>query len=162
MVTRLAPDARTIVKNAETAARSWGSPSIEAEHLLLSISSQPSTKASSLLKSVGLTHQKLLAAFDREFAESLAAAGVSVADESLTRFHTEPGDPARQRPRFGASAKAAMARAVSAATGSRQIRSEHLLVGALGAGVGTVPRALRLANVDPEDLTSRAMESANE
>ncbi len=47
-----------------------------------------------------------------------------------------------------------MVRAVRAAEGDRQIRPAHLLLGILGAQLGTVPRALQLAGVDQAELTN--------
>jgi D-alanyl-D-alanine carboxypeptidase len=149
MVTRLAPDARTLVTSAEAQARTSGSALVEAEHLLLAMSSKRDTDAGQVLASVGLTHEALEEALDREFEASLAAAGVSLAS-GLARPSREPA----RRLRLSASFKAALERSVTAAAGSRQIRPAHLLLGVLGAQVGTVPRALHLAGVDRAHLTT--------
>ncbi len=150
MVTRLAPDARSLFPTAEDEARSRRSPVVEAEHLLLALTAQSGSDAARLLASVGLTHADVVTALDREFESSLAAAGVDVTVSGLT-----PSSPdAPHRLRLGASFKAAMTRSVTAAAGSRRIRPEHLLLGILGAEVGTVPRALRLAGVDQAELAA--------
>jgi D-alanyl-D-alanine carboxypeptidase len=47
-----------------------------------------------------------------------------------------------------------MERSVNAAKGSRQIRPAHLLLGLLGAQVGTVPRALHFAGVNQTELVT--------
>jgi ATP-dependent Clp protease ATP-binding subunit ClpA len=150
MVTRLAPDARSLFKTAEAQARTSRSRVVEAEHLLLAMCTQPDTDAGHVLASVGLSHEVVEAALDQEFESSLAAASVSVRVGSLGR--SSPG-PAR-RLRLSASFKAAMERSVTAAAGSLQIRPAHLLLGVLGAQVGTVPRALRLAGVDQAELAT--------
>ena len=150
MVTRLAPDARALFPTAESEARSRRSPVVEAEHLLLALTMRSDSDAARLLASVGLTHADVEAALDREFQSSLAAAGVQVTVSGL-----RPSSPdAPHRLRLGASFKAAMTRSVSAAAGSGRIRPEHLLLGILGAEVGTVPRALRIAGVDQTALTA--------
>ena len=156
MVTRLAPDARSIVKNAEAEARSHRSSLVEAEHLLLALSRQAETDAAGVLAAVGLFHSAIETALSREFESSLATAGVSA---SLSSLRQSSPDPSR-RLRLGASFKAAMVRAVRAAEDARQIRPAHLLLGVVEAQAGTVPRALHLAGVDQTeliDLTRRAL-----
>jgi len=151
MVTRLAPDARTLFAAAEDEARASRSPLVEAEHLLLAMSSQHGTDAGDVLASVGLTHESIATALDSEFAASLTAAGVAIDVAALGRPSPEPP----RRLRLGASFKAAMQRSVTAAAGSKQIRPAHLLLGVLGAQVGTVPRALELAGIDRSELVTR-------
>jgi ATP-dependent Clp protease ATP-binding subunit ClpA len=150
MVTRLAPDARTLFATAEREARTTRSPYVEAEHLLLAMSAAPGTDAGRILASVGLTHDAIEQALGQEFAVSLATAGVTVGAGGPLPSSPEPS----RRLRLGASFKAAMERSVTAASGSRQIRPAHLLLGVLGARLGTVPRALQLAGVDQVELTT--------
>jgi D-alanyl-D-alanine carboxypeptidase len=151
MITRLAPDARTLIAAAEAEARTSRSAVVEAEHLLLAMSAMPETDAGRVLDSVGLSHDAIAEALKREFESSLAAAGVSVRAGGLGV--PSPG-PVR-RLRLGASFTSAMTRSVTVAHGSRQIRPAHLLLGVLGAHVGTVPRALQLAGVDRVELRTR-------
>jgi D-alanyl-D-alanine carboxypeptidase len=155
MVTRLAPDARSLISNAEAEARKRRSPVVEAEHLLLAMSDVPGSEAAGLLASVGLGHDAIETALSREFESSLAAAGVTVSLDSLGRPSPEPP----RHLRLSASFKATMERSVTASAGSRQIRPAHLLLGILGAQVGTVPRALALSGVDRAELARRTRES---
>jgi ATP-dependent Clp protease ATP-binding subunit ClpA len=154
MATRFAPQARSIVSDAEAQARSCRSPAIEAEHLLLALS-QSDTEASRVLASLGLTHQAIQEALSREFEQALDAAGVRVRAGTLGRPSPEP----HRRPRLGASSKGALERALAAAAGSHQIRPGHLLLGVLGARYGTVPRALHLAGVDQLELEARTRQA---
>jgi D-alanyl-D-alanine carboxypeptidase len=103
-----------------------------------------------VLASVGLTHDTIEQALDQEFEASLAVAGVSVLAKDLGRPSPEPP----RRLRLSASFKSAMERSVNAAKGSRQIRPAHLLLGLLGAQVGTVPRALHFAGVNQTELVT--------
>jgi ATP-dependent Clp protease ATP-binding subunit ClpA len=148
MVIRLAPDARSVVKAAETEARARRAPLVQAEHMLLAVSAQSDSDAARVLASVGLTHGAIEEALDREFEASLVAAGMSVSTRSLGR----PSVREPRRLRLSSSFKAAMGRAVRAVAGAGQIRSAHLLLGVLGAEGGTVPRALHLAGVNRAEL----------
>jgi D-alanyl-D-alanine carboxypeptidase len=158
MVTRLAPDARTLFATAEDEARARRSPLVEAEHLLLAMSAQPGTDAGEVLTVSGLTHESIAEALDRELSASLTAAGVTVDLAALGRPSLEPP----RRLRLGASFKAAMQRSVIAAAGTKQIRPAHLLLGVLGAQVGTVPRALNLVGIDRSELIARTEQSLAE
>jgi len=150
VVTRLAPDARSLFASAEAEARAGRSSVVEAEHLLLAMAARPDTDAGRVLVSVGLTHDVVERALSQEFQASLAVAGVSVVAQDLGRPSPEPP----RRLRLSASFKSAMERSVSAAKGSRQIRPAHLLLGLLGAHVGTVPRALHVAGVTQAELAA--------
>jgi D-alanyl-D-alanine carboxypeptidase len=152
MVTRLAKQARVIVRQAEKEAAAAGSPVTESEHLLLAMAAVLGTEAQRVLASAGLDRDSIRDALDREMRQSLGAAGVVVPPGGLPWASQ---DPAR-RARIGASSKLALQRALKAATGQRQIRPGHLLLGVLGAQAGTVPRALVLAGADQRDLTARA------
>ena len=152
MITRLAPQARTVVTSAEDEARARRSPVVEAEHLLLAMSGQTGTDASRALASAHLTHQAIEDALDHEFEASLTAAGVLV----VAGRSWAASPPPRRRLRWSASSRAALSRAVTAASGAPQIRPAHLLLGILQAEVGTVPRALQLAGVDQAALALRA------
>jgi D-alanyl-D-alanine carboxypeptidase len=122
------------------------------------MSAQRGTDAGDVLAAAGLTHESIAAALDREFAASLATAGVAVDIAALGRPSPEP----HRRLRLGASFKSAMQRSVTAASGTKQIRPAHLLLGVLGAPVGTVPRALDLAGVDRSGLIARTEQSLAE
>ncbi len=155
MVIRFAEHARAIVRQAEEEAEEAGSPVIEAEHLLLAMTGEHGIEARDVLASAGLDRDGIRAALDREFWQSLAAAGVRLPSGGLPRASR---DPARQA-RLAASGKLVLERALKAALGQRQIRPGHLLLGVLAAQVGTVPRALALAGVDSGDLAARTRQA---
>jgi ATP-dependent Clp protease ATP-binding subunit ClpA len=149
MFERFAHDARTVVKAAETQARGLGSPTIEAEHLLLALASH--TPPVQPLVDAGLDHDAVLAALDAARERSLMAVGIGAGDFAL------PPAPVTRSAHFAASAKIALARAVktSAARGHRRIAAGHVLLGVLQAEAGTVPRALAAAEVDVDELRAR-------
>jgi ATP-dependent Clp protease ATP-binding subunit ClpA len=146
MFERFTRDARQVVKAAETEAGRLGSPTIEAEHLLLALADrQP------VLSDFGLDHEGVLAALESERERSLRAVGISASDFDL------PPAPLT-RPRFAASSKLALERAVraAAARSDKRIVGGHLLLGVLAAEAGTVPRALAAAGIDRQELRDRA------
>jgi D-alanyl-D-alanine carboxypeptidase len=155
MFERFTKEARTIVRRAEQEAEALGSPTIEAEHLLLALADDRAGGAAAvLLRDEGLDPGGVHAALERETELSLAAAGVSLADFALPETPSAP----RRRPRIAASTRRALERALRtvAARGDRRIGSGHVLVGVLRAEVGTVPRALASAGVDRIALATRA------
>ena len=155
MPIRFAEHARAIVRQAEIEAQEAGSPGIEAEHLLLSMTGEHGIEARDVLASAGLDRDALRAALDREFRQSLAAAGVMLPPGGLPAASR---DPAR-RARMAASGKLVLERALKAAAARGQIQPGHLLLGVLAAQAGTVPRALKLAGVDQGDLAARARQA---
>jgi ATP-dependent Clp protease ATP-binding subunit ClpA len=146
MFERFTQDARQVVKAAETLARELGSPTIEAEHLLLALADREP-----VLADAGLDHDGLLAALEAERDRSLVAVGISAADFDLPTATVA-------RPRFAASSKRALERAVRAALArsDKRIAGGHILLGVLAAEAGTVPRALAVAGVDRVELRDRA------
>ncbi|MDO8213430.1 Clp protease N-terminal domain-containing protein [Conexibacter sp. CPCC 206217] len=157
MFERFARDARVIVTRAHEQAEALGSPTLEAEHMLLAIAADPNTPTARLLSDEGLHSSGLLAALEREQELSLAAAGVTIGDFELPARPPVP----RRKPGFAASSKRAMERAVriAVARGDRRIGATHVLLGVLRADVGTVPRALAAAGVDRIALATRAERS---
>lgn len=145
----------TVIEQAGQQATRDGSATIEAHHLLLAVASQKGTTAHQALTSVGLDQQAVREALDREFEDSLRAAGVSLAAFDLPLPRSDPERSAR----IGASAKLALERGVAAAARKKDLQSAHLLLGILEAGVGTVPRALALAGIDQADLTARVRQA---
>ena len=139
MFERFTKAARDAVGEAERQAREMGTLAIAAEHLLLAVSDR-----------VGIDPEGLASALADERRDSLAAVGVAI-------------DPPERRPavagrtRFDASAKLALSRAVklAAARRDRRIGAEHIALGVLEAGVGTVPRALEHAGLDRAALSAR-------
>jgi D-alanyl-D-alanine carboxypeptidase len=153
-VVRFAEHARAIVRQAEKEAGEARSPLVEAEHLLLALTGEHGIEARDILASVGLDRDGVRVALDREFRQSLAAAGVTLPDAGMPAASRDP----RHRARFATSGKLVMERAVKAAAGQRQIRPGHLLLGVLAAQAGTVPRALALADVDQGNLATQVRE----
>jgi ATP-dependent Clp protease ATP-binding subunit ClpA len=151
MPIRFVVQARAIVRQAEKEAAQDGSPLIGAEHLLLAMTGEHGIEARDVLASAGLDRDTIREALDREFRQSLAAAGVTLPAGGLPAASR---DPAR-RARMAASGKLVLERALKAAAGRGQIRPGHLLLGVLAAQAGTVPRALALAGVDQGGLAAR-------
>lgn len=158
MPVRFAEHARAIVRQAEQEAQEAGCPLIEAEHLLLAMSGAHGDEARDVLASVGLDRDGLRAALDREFRQSLSAAGVTLPAGGLPAASRDP----QCRAHMAASGKLVLERALKAALGQRQIRPGHLLLGVLAAQRGTVPRALTLAGVDQDNLAARTRQALDQ
>jgi ATP-dependent Clp protease ATP-binding subunit ClpA len=152
MFERFTREARLVVVDAEAEARELGSPTIEAEHVLLALTRiDRSTPVGAALADCGLDHDGLLEALDAERAHSLAAVGISIGDFDLAA----PRPSAR--PRMAAGAKSALEHAlrISLERADRRIGAGHILLALLRAEAGTVPRALREAGVDRAELRDR-------
>lgn len=145
MFERFTREARVVVERAREEALDAGSPSIEAEHLLLALA----RRGSPALLEVGLDHASCLEALDDELTRSLAVAGVGW-DAPLRSRAT------LNSPRFGASSKLALERALRVAVerGDRRLDARHVLLGVLRAELGTVPRALEGAGIDRAALAA--------
>ncbi|MGN9836934.1 Clp protease N-terminal domain-containing protein [Nonomuraea sp. H19] len=144
-----------VMLQGEAEAREDGSADAEAHHLLLAIAAHEGTAAHAVLNSAGLDRQAIRAALDREFEHSLSAAGVSLAAYDLPKPSRDP----QRRPGVGASTRLALERGFAAATGKKDLRPAHLLLGVLNTHIGTVPRALALAGIDRAALMVRAQET---
>ena len=145
MFNRFVKEAREIAARAPTVARGLGSPTVEAEHLLLALTEAPDTGTKEALAGAGLNWQVVREALDQENERSLAAVGISPAAFDLPAV----ADPAT-RPEWATSAKLALERSLKVAAARRDSRIEptHILLGVLRAPVGTVPRALEVAGID--------------
>ena len=143
---------RAIAERAREEARTAGSPTLEAEHILLAIASEQGTPAQQVLASAGLDHEAIGKALDAEFADSLMGVGVSLSAFDLRH----PANNPARTPRWSQSAKLVFQRAaeVVAANRDRRLEATHLLLGVLRAQIGTVPRALELAGVDRAALAA--------
>jgi ATP-dependent Clp protease ATP-binding subunit ClpA len=150
-VTTFGSYVHTIIEQGGHEARTDGSATIEAHHLLLAVAAQEGTTAHQVLTSVGLDRQAIREALDREFEHSLSAVGVSRAAFDLP----EPSSDPERSARIGASAKLALERGVAAAARKKDLESAHLLLGILEASAGIVPRALDLVGIDRVDLAAR-------
>lgn len=128
-----------ILVAAAVEARAEGSTAVEAHHLLLAIAQD----GSPVLAAAGLDHAVVRGALDREFARSLAAAGVRLDGGLPLATPLAEGSP-----QLGATAKAALERGFATAQRKRDCRPGTVLLGVLLTPVGTVPRALELAGAD--------------
>jgi hypothetical protein len=142
MFERFTRDARAVVQDADLEARRLGSPTIEAEHMLLALSGRVP---------LGLDRDDVVRALEAERERSLLAVGITAGD-------FDPPPAPVQKPRMAASAKLALERSLRAsiARSDRRIEAGHILLGVLAAEAGTVPRALALADVDRDELRARA------
>ncbi|MGP3955374.1 Clp protease N-terminal domain-containing protein [Nonomuraea sp. 3N208] len=131
-----------------------GSAAIEPHHLLLAIAAHEGTAAQRVLLAAGLGRQAIREALDREFEHSLGTVGVSLASYDLPKPSRDP-----KLPKMGASTRLALERGFAAATGKKDLRPAHLLLGILDTEIGTVPRALALAGADRAGLMARARET---
>ena len=145
MFNRFVKEAREIAARAPTVARGLGSPTVEAEHLLLALTEAPDTGTKEALADAGLNWQVVREALDQENERSLAAVGISIA-----AFDLPPVAGADARPQWATSTKVALerSRTVAAARTDSRIESDHILLGILQARLGTVPRALEVAGID--------------
>jgi ATP-dependent Clp protease ATP-binding subunit ClpA len=154
MFERFDKESGVLVVQAREEARLLGATRIEAEHLLLALSRQTTWDAGRVLAEAGLDHDGLLDALAAELERSLEAVGVYASAVMLA----ERPLPTTGQPRWGASAKRAIERAmvIVKARGDRSILPTHILLGALHVGEGTVPRALAAAGVDTVALVASA------
>jgi ATP-dependent Clp protease ATP-binding subunit ClpA len=146
MFERFATEARHAVEAAEQEARTSGRSSIEAEHLLLALSLR------SEMQALGLDHDEIAEALAAEEEESLAAVGVELASFDVPASSRRTGNV-----KLGASAKLAIQHGLIVTTkrGQRRITAANLLLGLLDAEHGRVPRALRFAGIDADELRAR-------
>jgi ATP-dependent Clp protease ATP-binding subunit ClpA len=144
MFNRFTKGAKEVVVAAEEQARSLGSSSIEAEHLLLAYAAAAPRPA--------LDRERLLSALEADFESSLRAAGVS--EETIA---AAPPPSPTGKPGFGTSSKAALENAFRAAKerGDRRIEARHVALGVLAARRGTVPRALQAAGLEIDELREK-------
>ena len=150
MFERFVGDARRVALEATSVAAGLGSPSVEAEHLLVSIAASQH-RAGYALRDVGLDSAELRDAIQRDFERVLARVGIDASGMDVS------ANCRRTKPRWGASAKQGLERALTEAKhrGDRKIDCEHILLGLLRAEHGTVPRLLAAEGIDRDELTGR-------
>lgn len=144
---------KALFRQADAAARSRGSATLEAEHLLLALATRRDATAK-LLFDHGLTPEGIERALQQEFETSLGVAGVRLEDHPLP----DPPRRSRRGPRVAASTNKALERAFLHAKehSIKRITSPVLLAGILQAEVGTVPRALAAAGIERDELRAEA------
>jgi D-alanyl-D-alanine carboxypeptidase len=148
---RFLAEARQLTRQAEAVARELDSRTVEAEHLLLAAARETATPTQVALEEAGLSYDEIRHLVETELAESLAVVGVVLIDFDLV------ATPSLLAPRWGASAKLALERALQIADSrrDRRIARSHVVLGVLRAPTGTLPRAFRRAGVDLADLRVR-------
>jgi D-alanyl-D-alanine carboxypeptidase len=145
-----------VLEVAGREARTDRSPSIEAHHLLLAISMSGDPVTRRLLDDAGLDVDNLRNALNREFDQSLGAAGISRPGD------LESSDDPFKSPSLGSSAKLAIERGLGSASQRHGPAPADLLLGILQASVGTLPRALALSGIDREALAARVRQARDE
>jgi ATP-dependent Clp protease ATP-binding subunit ClpA len=137
MFQRFTKDARAIVTDAVDIARELGSPTVEAEHMLLAVARAGRVK--------GLDEETLHGALERETERSLAAVGVTA---GMPEFSPYVGDP-----KLATTAKTALEHALreSVARNDKTIGAAHITAAILRPKHGTVARALKLAGLEDLD-----------
>jgi D-alanyl-D-alanine carboxypeptidase len=150
MFERFVRDARRVALAANSVAAGLGSSSVEAEHLLVSLAAGDDA-AGQALRDAGLDPQELRDAIERDFERVLQNVGIDASGVDL------PANCRSEKPRWGASAKQGLERALVEAKrrGDREIGPEHILLGLLRAEHGTVPRILAAEGIDAAELTGR-------
>ena len=144
--------ARRLFVYAMQEAVRHGSPSVEAEHLLLAVAAEGPRSVRTLVEEFGLGYEAVEALVTREREASLGGVGV----EAKAPMPLRAMRGARGRDRLGASAVSAFRRARFAAHGpGRRNEAVAILLGVLDADYGTVPRMLAFAGVDRAALRAR-------
>ncbi len=140
---RFTRDARATVVASREEARASGQHTVESEHLLLALAARPE---------LGLDRDRLATALAHEEEQSLAAVGVAA-----SALEPRARRRARREPQFATSSKLALQRAVAAAAkrSDRRLTAGHVLLGVIAAEHGRVPRALRIAEIDVDELRAR-------
>ena len=143
---RFTKDARAAVAGAREQARTLGHHAVESEHLLLALATRREFHA------LGLDRDELAGALAEEEGQSLAAVGLAVGE-----FEPVVAARAPRKLQFATSAKLALHRAmaVAVARGDRRLHAGHVLLGVLAAEHGRVPRALRIAGIDVDQLRAK-------
>jgi ATP-dependent Clp protease ATP-binding subunit ClpA len=148
MFNKFTREARMVVGDAVEIARDLGASGVEAEHLLLAVT-RGSGPVAGALREAGLDFDGLCAALVAETTRSLAAVGVTADAVAFS--------PYVDRPKLATSAKLVLERSLRAAISEddKRISSKHVVLGALRAPTGTVPRALECADVNRVELTAK-------
>jgi len=150
MFERFVADARRVALEANSVAAGLGSPTVEAEHVLVSLAGR-NDPAGHALRDAGLDPPEIREAIRRDFERVLSRVGIDASG-------MEPSAHCRRtKPRWGASAKHALERALEEAKrrGDRHIGTEHILLGLLRARHGAVRRILAAEGIERGELTGR-------
>jgi ATP-dependent Clp protease ATP-binding subunit ClpA len=150
MFESFAPDLKGTVMRAREKAAHTGAPSLEAEHLLLSLAEFPKGAAGRVMANLGLNEARIQQALDEEFEAALARVGVS-----LPPLAKLPPRRRERTPRWGQSAKVCLQRTQKEAVmrGERKINNEHLLIGIAHTRVGAIPGVLKVLDMTPDQIS---------
>ena len=176
MLERLTQAARETVVLAECDARELGSDQIGADHLLLALASASGDPVGRLLAEAGLDEQAVRSylagraqagPFDDDDAAALRTLGIDVEVVIARLGELEPGQEPRPtnnrrgRLRMSRGARATLQHAVHEAMTqrSRQIGTDHLLLGLLRSGDPDVAELLTTAGTDPDRLRLAVLSS---
>ncbi|MEO7006650.1 MAG: Clp protease N-terminal domain-containing protein [Terrimesophilobacter sp.] len=136
---------------ARQEARKRGSKAVEAEHLLLGLASSPTTVCGRVLIEAGLDRERIDSLLRQERRDSVAYAGVELRG-GMPSVPTENSTVLE----LGTSANEAIRRGAAVGHAENRVRvGTDLLLGILGAELGTVPRILALAGIDRTILAER-------
>jgi ATP-dependent Clp protease ATP-binding subunit ClpA len=116
MFSRFAGAARAVTERAQEEAQALGSPTIEAEHLLLALTTCPDVQVA--FAESGIGHDALVEALDLEAAAALQAVGVRADD-----YGSPPPRRVAAPVAMGTSAKLALQRTLRCAAqrGAKQL-----------------------------------------
>jgi len=148
---------RTLMERSQQEAAERGAGTVEAEHILLALAGMPDSRGGAFLVAHGLDRETLDAALTAERRHSLGSVGAPVFGDTQLA-----ATPRRVKPRWGASSREAVQRGMRLSRSREDAGTLNLVVGALMAELGTVPRMLALAGVDRHQILGRAtVEVAN-
>ena len=139
---RLPRELHAIGQRAIAEAVRRGARTVEAEHVLLAIAANGGIP--------GLDHGTLDASLDTERARSLAFAGL---EDARPKSGSRPPASRDAKPGWGASIRELLRASDKPTDRVSGALERELVIGILRARVGTVPRALALAEIDGAELT---------
>lgn len=144
---------KRLLPEAERIARQQGAESPSAEHLIAAALSLDDGIAAAVLAAHGVDRDRWLKAVRQQHQDALATIGITVDDATLSE-HVQPEQatgPLRSQP----SLQDAFQRAVALAKQDNSpLTSTHVLLAAIQADHGTVPRTLARLDVDRTALAA--------
>ncbi len=142
---------RLLMELSQQEAARRSASTVEAEHILLALAALPDSRGGAFLIANGLDRAALEEALVAERRHSLGSVGAPVYAEADLKAARR-----RHKPRWGASSRDAFDRGMRVSRGRENVSTLNLVVGALMAELGTVPRMLGLAGVDRHQILGRA------
>lgn len=147
-------DVMALLRASEEQARALGATVCEAEHLLLALVDGPSTPASTALRSLGLTRERITEGLDRELVDALARARVHLAEVPGPRPRRSGG-----RIQWGESAQRVVERSVRESSQDAGLR---ILLAVVHAEGGPVPGLLIALGVSVNDVETAVTQADRE